>query len=101
MVVVALANGALLAKSYKKAYEILERISKWSEFTKLIHLRLWQPRYLLWFPCLRTLLLTVLMLTCQVSNQASLKFIFCIYCEDGHMFENCPSNPDSIYYINN
>lgn len=32
---------------------------------------------------------------------AQVNSISCVYCEGGHLFEECPSNPVSLHYVGN
>ncbi|KAM6558679.1 hypothetical protein CsatA_027919 [Cannabis sativa] len=113
MVLDASANGAILSKSYNEAFEILERIAstnyQWSTNRA---------------PTSRKVagVLEVDALTALTAQMASMTNILknmnmggsvqpaaaiqraeisCVYCGDGHTFENCPSNPASMCYVGN
>ncbi|XP_062088966.1 uncharacterized protein LOC133795533 [Humulus lupulus] len=113
MVLDASANGAILSKSYNEAFEILERIAsnnyQWSNTRA---------------PTSRKVagVLEVDALTALTAQMASMTNILknmslgsniqpaaaiqsgdnsCVYCGDGHMFENCPSNPAAVCYVGN
>ncbi|KAM6594465.1 hypothetical protein CsatA_002168 [Cannabis sativa] len=113
MVLDASANGAILSKSYNEAFEILERIAsnnyQWSTNRA---------------PTSRKVagVLEVDALTALTAQMASMTNILknmnmggsvqptaaiqraeisCVYCGDGHTFENCPSNPASVCYVGN
>ena len=103
----ASANGALLSKSYNEAYAILERMatnnSQWPTD------RLSEGRRVAGIHDLDA----VTTLTAQVSSlsnilksmnvaagvQQQVAAISCVYCGEGHTFDNCPSNPASICYV--
>ncbi|KAM6564131.1 hypothetical protein CsatB_024129 [Cannabis sativa] len=113
MVLDASANGAILSKSYNEAFEIVERIAsnnyQWSTNRA---------------PTSRKVagVLEVDALTALTAQMASMTNILknmnmggsvqpaaaiqraeisCVYCGDGHTFENCPSNPASVCYVGN
>ncbi|XP_060973937.1 uncharacterized protein LOC133039131 [Cannabis sativa] len=113
MVLDASANGAILSKSYNEAFEILERIAsnnyQWSTNRA---------------PTSRKVagVLEVDALTALTAQMASMTNILknmnmggsvqpaaaiqraeisCVYCGDGHTFENCPSNLASVCYVGN
>ncbi|XP_060969639.1 uncharacterized protein LOC133036888 [Cannabis sativa] len=113
MVLDASASGAILSKSYNEAFEILERIAsnnyQWSTNRA---------------PTSRKVagVLEVDALTALTAQMASMTNILknmnmgrsvqpaaaiqraeisCVYCGDGHTFENCPSNPASVCYVGN
>ncbi|XP_024027611.1 uncharacterized protein LOC112093437 [Morus notabilis] len=106
----ASANGALLVKSYNKAYEILERMSnnnyQWPTERVSAGRRVAGIHEVD----------AVTALTAQVSslsnilkslnvaapaNAATPVALTCVYCGAKHSFENCPSNPESVCYVNN
>ncbi|KAG8478888.1 hypothetical protein CXB51_028742 [Gossypium anomalum] len=115
MVVDASANSALLSKSYNKAYEINERIA--SNNYQWPTNRATSGRRVAGIHEVDTLT----SLTCQVSPISSMlknlttngsnsfaaqpphqfESIACVYCEEGHLFEECPSNLESVYYMGN
>ncbi|KAG8503704.1 hypothetical protein CXB51_001644 [Gossypium anomalum] len=92
MVVDASSNGAILSKSYNEAYEIIERIA--NAFTSLASQ-------------VSSISSMLKNLTTNGSNSFAAQppnqyeNIACVYCREGHVFEECPSNPESMYYIGN
>ncbi|XP_062088447.1 uncharacterized protein LOC133795008 [Humulus lupulus] len=113
MVLDASTNKAILSKSYNEAFKILERIAsnnyQWSTTRA---------------PTSRKVagVLEVDALTALTAQMASMTNILknmslggniqpaatiqsaetsCVYCGDGHTFENCPSNPASDCYVGN
>ncbi|XP_024028757.1 uncharacterized protein LOC112093792 [Morus notabilis] len=106
----ASANRALLVKTYNEAYEILERMSnnnyQWPTE------RVFAGRRVAGIHEVDA----VTALTAQVSslsnilkslnvaapaNAATPVALTCVYCGAEHSFENCPSNPESVCYVNN
>ena len=106
----ASANGALLMKSYNEAYEILERMSnnnyQWPTERVATGRRVAGVHEVD----------AVTALTAQVSslsnilksmnmaagaNSVQAVEVVCVYCGEGHSFENCPANPASVCYVNN
>ena len=35
------------------------------------------------------------------ANAQQSTVVSCTYCGEGHLFDNCPSNPESVYYVGN
>ncbi|KAH9802981.1 hypothetical protein KPL71_001600 [Citrus sinensis] len=103
----ASANGALLSKSYTEAYEILERIAnnnyQWPSAR--------QPaaRGSTWvhnINAITALSAQVTLLTNMVKALTSALAIVkqvvelsCVYCGEGHDFDNCLGNPASVNYV--
>ncbi|XP_052299243.1 uncharacterized protein LOC127902982 [Citrus sinensis] len=102
------ANGALLSKSYNEAYEILERIAnnnyQWpstrqaaARGTTGVHN----------VDTLTALSAQVTSLTRMVKAMTTapatinqISDLSCVYCGEGHLFDNCPGNPTSVNYQN-
>ncbi|XP_024033610.1 uncharacterized protein LOC112095733 [Citrus clementina] len=103
LIVDASANGALLFKSYNEAYEILERIAnnnyQWpstrqaaTRGTAGVHN----------VDALTALSAQVTSLTKMVKAMTTapatvnqISDMSCVYCGEGHLFDNCPGNPAS------
>ncbi|XP_062094211.1 uncharacterized protein LOC133800271 [Humulus lupulus] len=113
MVLDASANGAILSKSYNEAFEILERIAsnnyQWSN-TRAPTSR--KVAGVLEVDALTALTAQMASMTNILKNMslggniqpaAAIQSaeISCVYCGDGHTFENCPSNPASVCYVGN
>ncbi|XP_062085342.1 uncharacterized protein LOC133791428 [Humulus lupulus] len=113
MVLDASANGAILSKSYNEAFEILERIAsnnyQWSNTRAPISRKV---AGVLEVDALTTLtaqmasmtnILKNLSLGNNIQPAATIQSgdISCVYCGDGHMFENFPSNPAAVCYVGN
>ncbi|XP_062080494.1 uncharacterized protein LOC133785259 [Humulus lupulus] len=118
MVVDASANGALLAKSYNEAYEILERISnnnyQWptsrlSTGRKVAGIHGVDAIFSLaaQVSSISNMLKTMNMGMNQSVGQpmgtqfGQMENISCVYCGEGHTFDNCPSNPAVVCYMGN
>ncbi|XP_024024962.1 uncharacterized protein LOC112092619 [Morus notabilis] len=106
----ASANGALLVKSYNEAYEILERMSnnnyQWptervsaGRRVAGIHEVDAVTALTAQVSSLSTILKSMNVAT--GANAATPIALTCVYCGDGHSFENCPSNSESVCYVNN
>ncbi|KAA3483087.1 Transposon Ty3-I Gag-Pol polyprotein [Gossypium australe] len=110
MVVDASANVALVSKSYNKTYEIIERISsnndqptnKPQEEVAGIHE----------VDAFTSLVAQVSLISLTLNNFTTNGFnnvvtqppnqfenIACVYCGEGHLFENFRSNPESVFYM--
>ncbi|XP_062114589.1 uncharacterized protein LOC133825695 [Humulus lupulus] len=113
MVLDASTNGAILSKSYNEAFKILERIAsnnyQWSN-TRAPTSR--KVAGVLEVDALTALTgqmasMTNIMKNLSLGNNiqpaAAIQSgdISCVYCGDGHMFENCPSNPAVVCYVGN
>ena len=109
-IVDASANGAILAKTYNKAYEILERMAhnnyQWLAKRAVVARRVTGVHKVD----------VVMTLTTQVSSLSNIlkpmnmtiganaqqsTIVSCTYCGEGHLFDNCPSNLESVYYVGN
>ncbi|XP_062119801.1 uncharacterized protein LOC133834258 [Humulus lupulus] len=113
MVVDASANGALLAKSYNEAFKIIERISnnnyQWPT-TRAPTGR--KVAGVLEVDALTSLAAQVSSISNMLKGMntgqpmgsppmGQLEEVSCVYCGDGHIFDNCPSNPASVFYMGN
>ncbi|XP_062114377.1 uncharacterized protein LOC133825458 [Humulus lupulus] len=118
MVVDASVNGALLAKSYNESYEILERISnnnyQWPTSTLStgrkvpgIHDVDAITSLAVQVSSISNMLKTMNMGMDKSMGQpmgtqmGQMESISCVYCGEGHTFDNCPSNPAAICYMGN
>ncbi|XP_062119320.1 uncharacterized protein LOC133833078 [Humulus lupulus] len=110
MVLDASANGAILSKTYNKAFEILERIAsnnyQWSNTrapTSRKVAGVLEVDALTAQMALMTNILKNMSLGGNIQLAAAIQSaeVSCVYCGDGHTFENCPSNPASICYVGN
>ncbi|XP_062103056.1 uncharacterized protein LOC133814058 [Humulus lupulus] len=118
MVVDASGNGALLAKSYNEEYEILERISnknyqwptsRFSTGKKVADIHNVDAITSLasQVSSISNMLKTMNMGMNQSMGQpmgtqmGHMENISCVYCGEGHTFDNCPSNPTTVCCIRN
>ena len=110
MMVDASANGALLAKSYNQACEILERISnnnyQWPTTRVPTGRGVAKVHDVDAIAALTSQVssLTNMLKTMHMSPGAptsQVADVSCVYCGEGHLFDNCPSNPASACYIGN
>ncbi|XP_062093730.1 uncharacterized protein LOC133799745 [Humulus lupulus] len=118
MVVDASANGALLAKSYNEAYEILESISnnnyRWptsrlSTSRKVVGIHdvdsitslvaQWSSISII--PKTMNMGMNQSMRLPMGTQMGQMESISCVYCGEGHTFDNCPSNPVVVCYMGN
>ena len=105
----AAANGALLAKSYNEANEILERMAtnhyQWP--TERLPTR--KTPGVLEVDAIIALSAQVSNLTNMIKNMntstgvktVQALAVSCVYCGEGHLFEECPLNPASACYVSN
>ena len=98
----ASANGALLSKSYNEAYEILERIAnnnyQWPS-TRQVTTGVHNVDSLIALSAQVTSLtkmVKAMTAASKIVNQIS--NVSCVYCGEGHLFDNCPDNPTSVNY---
>ncbi|XP_060960732.1 uncharacterized protein LOC115723603 [Cannabis sativa] len=113
MVLDASADGAILSKSYNEAFEILERIARnnyqWSTNRAPTSQKV---AGVLEVDALTALTAQMASMTNILKNMnmggsvqpaAAIQRaeISCVYCGDGHTFENYPSNPASVCYVGN
>ncbi|XP_062100995.1 uncharacterized protein LOC133806916 [Humulus lupulus] len=118
MVVDASANGALLVKSYNEAYEILERISnnnyQWPTSRLSIGRKVagihdvdaitsLAAQVSLIYNILKTMNMGMNLSMGQPmeTQMGKMESISCVYCGEGHTFDNCPSNPAAVCYMGN
>ncbi|KAA3483564.1 hypothetical protein EPI10_005725 [Gossypium australe] len=98
MVVDVSADGTLLDKSYNKAYEILERIGTRRRVAGALEL-----------DAITSLIAHVSSLTnmiktlerATVMQEMKEAELTCVYCGEDHVFDECPSDPASVYYMGN
>ncbi|XP_022926214.1 uncharacterized protein LOC111433394 [Cucurbita moschata] len=119
-VVDASANGAILSKTYNEAYEILERIAsnncQWADVRSnpgrktrgvlevdalsSINAQLASVTNILQNLALgQDSMIKAPVHTVAVINQTAAES--CVYCGEEHTFDQCPSNPASIFYVGN
>ncbi|KAG8491357.1 hypothetical protein CXB51_014478 [Gossypium anomalum] len=115
MVVDASANGAILSKSYNEAYEIIERIAsnnyQWPTNRATSGRRVVGIHKVDAFTSLASQVSSISSMLKNLTTNRSNSFavqppnqymnIACVYYGEGHVFEECPSNPESMYYIGN
>ncbi|XP_062093483.1 uncharacterized protein LOC133799485 [Humulus lupulus] len=113
MVLDASANGAILSKSYNEAFEILERIAinnyQWSTTRAPTSRKVAEVLEVDALIALTAQMASMTNILKNMSLGGSIQpataiqsaEISCVYCGDGHTFENCPSNPASICYVGN
>ncbi|XP_062086155.1 uncharacterized protein LOC133792262 [Humulus lupulus] len=110
MVLDASANGAILSKTYNEAFEILERIAsnnyQWSNTRAPISRKVAGVLELDALTAQMASMTNILKNTSLGGNiqpAAAIQSaeVSCVYCGDGHTFENCPSNPASVCYVGN
>ncbi|XP_062076849.1 uncharacterized protein LOC133781782 [Humulus lupulus] len=111
MVLDASANGAILSKSYNEAFEILERIAsnnyQWSNTRAPTSRKVARVLEVDALTALTaqmasmTNILKNLSLGGNIQPAAAIQSgdISCVYCGNGHMFENSPSNPAAVCYV--
>ncbi|XP_062094038.1 uncharacterized protein LOC133800081 [Humulus lupulus] len=110
MVLDASANGAILFKFYNEAFEILERIAsnnyQWSNIrapTSRKVAGVLEVDALTAQMASMTNILKNMSMGGNVQPAAAIQSaeVSCVYCGDGHTFENFPSNPASVFYVGN
>ncbi|KAA3473721.1 retroelement pol polyprotein-like [Gossypium australe] len=115
MVVDASANGALLSKSYNEAYEIIERIAsnnyQWPTSRAASGRRVAGIHEVDAITSLASQVSSISSMTKNLTTNGSNSFaaqppnqfenIAYVYCGEGHLLEECPSNPESVYYMGN
>ncbi|XP_062089545.1 uncharacterized protein LOC133796079 [Humulus lupulus] len=114
MAVDASANGALLAKSYNEAYEILERISnnnyQWPTTRAPTGRKVVGVHEVDALTSLATQVSSMSNILKNMSvgmspqmgqQRGQLVEVFCVNCGDGHTFDNFPSNPAYVCYMGN
>ena len=109
-IVDASANGAILTKSYNEAYEILERMAQnnyqWPTDRTNAARRGGSVYEVDSITALSAQLSTLTnmvksMSTAQGVKPPQLAAVSCVYCGEGHVFEQCPSNPESACFVGN
>ena len=102
----ASANGVLLSKSYNEAYEILERITnnnyQWpltrqAATRGVTGVHNVDALTLLSAQVTLTILVKAMTTVPAAVNQNS--NVSCVYCGEGHLFDNFPRNPTSVNYV--
>ncbi|XP_062103792.1 uncharacterized protein LOC133814906 [Humulus lupulus] len=113
MVLDASANGAILSKSYNEAFEILERIAsnnyQWSNTRAPTSRKVARVLEVDALTALTAQMASMTNILKNMSLGGSIQpaaaiqraEVSCMYCGDGHTFENCPSNPASVCYVGN
>ena len=105
----ASVNGALLSKSYTKAYKILEIIAnnnyQWPSTRQLAARGSARVHNI---NAITALSAQVTSLTNMVKAMTSVPAVVkqvaklsCVYCSEGHDFDNFPGNPASVNYVGN
>ncbi|XP_060974037.1 uncharacterized protein LOC133039215 [Cannabis sativa] len=115
MVLDASANGTILSKSYNEAFEILETIAsnnyQWSNTRAPTSRKL---AGVLEVDAITTLTaqmasMTNVLKNLSIGNAKNIQpaaaiqsdDVSCVFCGEGHAFEKCPSNPQSVCYMAN
>ncbi|KAH9770111.1 hypothetical protein KPL71_012262 [Citrus sinensis] len=109
LMVNALANGALLSKSYTEAYEILERIAnnnyQWPSArqpTAKGSARVHNINAIIALSAQVTSLTNMVKaMTSALATVKEVAELSCVYCGEEHDFDNCPGNPASVNYVGN
>ena len=102
-------NGALLSKSYNEAYEILERIAnnnyQWPSPRQIVSRGAAGIHNVDAFTVLSAQVtsLTNMMkaMTTALSNDNQVADVSCLYCREGHLFDNCLRKSTSVNYVGN
>ena len=108
-IVDAAANGALLAKTYNEAYEILERMATNNYQWPTERLNARKAAGLHEVDAITALSAQVSSLTNMIKtmnmsagvNSVQAVGVTCVYCGEGHVYDDCPSNPVSACYVGN
>ncbi|KAG8480996.1 hypothetical protein CXB51_025637 [Gossypium anomalum] len=115
MVVDAFANDAILSKSYNEAYEIIERVTsnnyQWPTNRATSGRRVAGIHKVDALTSLASQVSSISSMLKNLTTNGSNSFaaqppnqyknIVRVYYGEGHVFEECPSNPESMYYIGN
>ncbi|KAH9679445.1 hypothetical protein KPL71_026137 [Citrus sinensis] len=109
LMVDASVNGALLSKSYNEAYEILERIAnnnyQWPSTRQAAARGTTRVHNVNALTALSAQVTSLTkMIKAMTIAPATVNQIYdmsCIYCGEGHLFDNCPGNPASVNYVGN
>ncbi|XP_024021730.1 uncharacterized protein LOC112091702 [Morus notabilis] len=108
-IVDAAARGVILAKSYNEAYEILERMtnSNYQWPTERLNARkasgIHEVDAITAFSAQMSSLTNMVKALHMLAgvNVVQTAGFSCVYCGEGHLYEDCPSNPASAYYVAN
>ncbi|XP_012477718.1 uncharacterized protein LOC105793346 [Gossypium raimondii] len=115
MVVDAFANGTLISKSYNEAYEIIERIAsdnyQWLTNQATSRRRVVGIHEVDALTSLTSQVYSISSMLKNLTTNGSNSFVAqppnqfenidCVYYGEGHLFEECPSNPEFVYYMGN
>ncbi|KAG8485852.1 hypothetical protein CXB51_019166 [Gossypium anomalum] len=113
VVVDASANSALLSKSSNEAYKIIERIAsnnyQWPTNRAASGRRVAGIHEVDALTSLASQVSSITSMLKNLTTNGSNSFvaqpphqfesIACVYCGEGHLFKECPSNPESAYYM--
>ncbi|KAH9750390.1 hypothetical protein KPL71_013860 [Citrus sinensis] len=107
LMVDASANGVLLSKSYDEAYKILERIAnnnyQWPSTRQVVArgtTRVHSVDALIALSAqVTSLTKMVKVMTNAPATVNQISDVSCVYCGEGHLFDNCPCNPTSVNYM--
>ncbi|XP_024021733.1 uncharacterized protein LOC112091705 [Morus notabilis] len=108
-IVDAAAGGAILAKSYNEAYEILERMANNNYQWPTERLNVRKATGIYEVDAITALSAQMSSLTNMVKelhmpvavNVVQTAGFSCVYYGEGHLYEDCPSNPASACYVAN
>ena len=103
----ASTNRALLSKFYNETYEILERIAnnnyQWPSIRQAtargtigVHNA---ARGTVLSAQVTSLTNMVKTMTTALASVNLVAEVSCVYCREGHLFDNCPGNPASVNYV--
>ena len=109
LMVDALANGALLSKSYNKAYEILEKIANNNYQLPLTRQAVTrgaarvhnENAFTVLSAQVTSLTNMVKAMTNALATVQQAAEVSYVYCEEGHLFDNFPGNPSAVNYAGN
>ncbi|XP_060965226.1 uncharacterized protein LOC133034202 [Cannabis sativa] len=115
MVLDASANGAILSKSYNEAFEILETIAsnnyQWSNTRAPTSRKVAGVLEVDAITALTAQMasMTNVLKNLSIGNAKNIQpaaaiqsdDVSCVFCGEGHVFEKCPSNPESVCYMGN
>ena len=115
MVVDASASGDLLSKSYNEVYEIIDRISnnnyQWPTNRAVSRRRAAGIHELDALTSLASQVSSISSMLKNLTTNGCNSFaaqplnqfenVACVYYGEGNLFDECPSNPESVYYMGN
>ena len=115
MVLDASANGAILSKSYNEAFEILETIAsnnyQWSNTRAPTSRKVAGVLEVDAITALTAQMasMTNVLKNLSIGNAKNIQpaaaiqsdDVSCVFCGEGHVFEKCPSNLESVFYMGN